>query len=92
MDENNNVLRTNADYVITKAVSVEGGEVVLGELKTPHGEQYVTWRCDQGKYYYWGHYFANPHEAEKDMYQRAISIIESKHPELARKSTERSER
>lgn len=77
-------LRKNEGYTIIKAVTVEDTEIVLGKMETHFNTMYVTWRCDGGSYYYWGHYFTDPHAAERDMYQRAVEVIEINHPDLVK--------
>lgn len=67
--------RINAGYVITSAVSVGNTEFVLGvHSKAP--EQFVTWECQHGTDYIWGHYTDNLLSATKDLCARVMSEIE----------------
>lgn len=50
--------------------------------------RFVTWACDNGDYYYWGHYLTSREDAERDLIKRASerirflnSIREEKQPE-----------
>lgn len=74
--------RVNEGYAIIKAIPVEDTEVVLGKMETRLNTMYVTWRCDGGHNYYWGHYFTDPHAAERDLYLRVADVIERYHPDL----------
>ena len=63
-------LRVNASYVITSSVHVGESEFVLGVNKHAPS-QFVTWKCADGTDYYWGHYFSDLFDAEKDLIARA---------------------
>ena len=68
-------MRINAGYVITSSVHIGESEFVLGvSMKAP--SQFVTWKCSDGKDYYWGHYFTDQFAAEKDLVARAQEEIQ----------------
>ena len=67
-------IRINAEYVITDSIHIGEAELVLGvNMKAPG--QFVTWKCSDGKDYYWGHYFCDQFAAEKDLIARAQEEI-----------------
>lgn len=67
--------RENAGYVITDSCHVGDSEFVLGvHLTAP--QQFVTWKCTDRKDYYWGHYFSNLFDAQKDFIARAQEEIQ----------------
>ena len=67
--------RENAGYVITDSCHVGDREFVLGvHLTAP--QQFVTWKCTDRKEYYWGHYFSNLFDAQKDFIARAQEEIQ----------------
>ncbi len=67
--------RVNAGYVITSAVSVGNMEFVLGvHSKAP--KQFVTWECQHGTDYIWGHYTDSLLKAVKDLCGRVMAEIE----------------
>lgn len=68
-------LRINAGYIITSSVHIGESEFVLG-VNTKAPGQFVTWKCSDGKDYYWGHYFSDQFAAEKDLVARAQEEIE----------------
>ena len=47
--------RINVGYVITDSVHIGETEFVIGQSENDPA-RYVTWACDNGDYYYWGHY------------------------------------
>ena len=62
--------RTNCGYTIIQSIVSGDIEIVLGHNpKAPN--PYVTWKCKNGDYYYWGHYFNDRHAAECDLLFRA---------------------
>ena len=68
-------IRINQGYIITSSIHVGEAEYVLGvNAKAPN--QFVTWKCSDGKDYYWGHYFSDQFAAEKDLVARAQEEIE----------------
>lgn len=68
-------IRINAGYVITDSIHIGEAELVLGvNMKAPG--QFVTWKCSDGKDYYWGHYFCDQFAAEKDLVARAQEEIQ----------------
>lgn len=67
-------IRINQGYLITSSIHVGAAEYVLGvNAKAPN--QFVTWKCSNGKDYDWGHYFSNQFAAEKDLVARAQEEI-----------------
>lgn len=48
-------LRMNEGYIITDSIHVGEYEFVLG-VSQHIPNDFVTWRCNGGDYYYWGHY------------------------------------
>lgn len=68
-------IRSNQGYIIISSIHVGAAEYVLGvNVKAP--SQYVTWKCSDGRDYYWGHYFSDQFAAEKDLVARAQEEIE----------------
>ena len=51
-------LRINEGYIITDSIHIDEHEFVLG-VNQHSAQSFVTWRCDGGDYYYWGHYFSD---------------------------------
>ena len=66
-------LRTNAGYIIISSVIIGESEFVLGV--NHESGQFVTWKCSNGNYYYWGHYFTDEFAAQKDLIERAQKEI-----------------
>ena len=67
-------IRINQGYIITSSIHVGEAEYVLGvNAKAPN--QFVTWKCSNGKDYDWGHYFSDQFAAEKDLVARAQEEI-----------------
>ena len=62
--------RTNTGYTITDSITIGEMEFVLGKLDG-NIPMFVTWACNGGDYYYWGHYFSDLHDAKKDLLSRA---------------------
>jgi hypothetical protein len=72
VDMKNFPLRTNEGYTIIWAIRLnDTTEVVLGILKNERYTMYVTWECQNGDHYYWGHYFNDPEKAVSDLLSRA---------------------
>ena len=74
-------MRTNAGYEIIAAEAYwtyqngKKSEVVLGKMRTAHGDQFVTWECTvtpAAADYYWGHYFDNRMDAFADYHKRLL--------------------
>ena len=82
--------RINAGYTITDSIHIGTSEFVLGVNKS-EPQMYVTWKCDNGSYYYWGHYTEDRREAERDLLARAQQELERQEHRAARsrKETER---
>ena len=68
-------IRKNAGYTIINSISVGNAELVLGQ-KDSSPSTFVTWQCKNVTDFFWGHYFADRLDAEKDLYKRAIDGIE----------------
>lgn len=66
--------RTNVGYVITDSVHIGETEFALGQNQNDPA-QFVTWACDNGDYYYWGHYLTSREDAERDLVKRASERI-----------------
>lgn len=63
--------RKNAGYIITNAITIGESEIVLGvHEKLP--DRFVTWECANGNNYFWGHYFSNLINAQKDFCKRGL--------------------
>lgn len=67
-------MRKNANYTILKATQIGETEIVLGFCPTA-AAQYVTWRCDNGNNYYWGHYCQTYETALQDYRERIAELI-----------------
>lgn len=78
--------RINEGYVITDSIHIGNAEFVMGENETKYGTMYVTWKCSNGTDYYWGHYFQDQFDAQKDFVARAQEEI--RYLELKKQSLE----
>lgn len=67
-------LRINEGYIITDSIHVGEYEFVLG-VHQRIANDFVTWRCSDGDYYYWGHYHTDLFSAEKDLVERAADKV-----------------
>ena len=84
--------RSNCGYTIVQSLTIGDCEFVLGhnpEAPNP----YVTWKCSNGDYYFWGHYSNDRMAADRDLLTRAVQEldrqeqrmgIQSKHKEKER--------
>ena len=66
--------RINAGYEIISSLAVCGTEFVLGKNDSAP-ECYVTWECNDGSNYFWGHYFSDFDSAYKDLHRRTEQKI-----------------
>ena len=57
-------LRINEGYVITDSIHIGDFEFVLGVSQHIKND-FVTWRCNNGNYYYWGHYHTDLFSARR---------------------------
>ena len=67
--------RIKAGYTITDSIQIGETEFVLGR-RGGSFPMYVTWACKGGENYYWGHYFGDLLEAQKDLLARAGEELE----------------
>ena len=67
--------RVKAGYTITDSIQIGETEFVLGK-RGGSFPMYVTWACKGGDNYYWGHYFGDLLEAQKDLLSRAGEELE----------------
>lgn len=61
--------RKNGEYTIIQSIMIGNAEFVIGhnpKASTP----YVTWECNNGNNYFWGHYIMDRHNAERDLLER----------------------
>ena len=65
-------MRENCNYIITYAYRLnEEEEIVLGKNQSSAGTEFVTWMCNnQGRNYFWGHYFDKEIDALEDLIER----------------------
>lgn len=85
-------IRSNQGYIITSSVHVGEAEFVLGVSEKALG-QYVTWKCSDGKDYYWGHYFTDLLAATKDLITRTqeeIEFLEQRSGQIEKQKTTKS--
>lgn len=61
--------RKNAGYIITNQITIGESEIVLGVHET-QPNMFVTWECKDKTDYFWGYYFTNLLEAQKDFCER----------------------
>ena len=66
--------RKNAGYIITNAITIGDSEIVLGVHETKPNE-FVTWECSGKDNYYWGNYFTNQLNAQKDFLERGLKKV-----------------
>ena len=67
--------RSNCGYTIVQSLTIGDCEFVLGhnpEAPNP----YVTWKCSNGDYYFWGHYSSDRMAADRDLLTRAGQELE----------------
>ena len=67
--------RSNCGYTIVQSLTIGDCEFVLGhnpEAPNP----YVTWKCSNGDYYFWGHYSNDRMAADRDLLTRAVQELE----------------
>ncbi len=67
--------RSNCGYSIVQTLTIGDSEFVLGhnpEAPNP----YVTWKCSNGDYYFWGHYSNDRMAADRDLLTRAGQELE----------------
>lgn len=57
--------RTNAGYIITNSITIGDIEIVLG-IHSKYPNKFVTWECKNKNDFYWGHYYNNLCQAQKD--------------------------
>ena len=67
-------LRINEGYIITDSIHIGEYEFVLG-VSQHIANDFVTWRCNNGSYYYWGHYHTDLFSAQKDLVERAADKV-----------------
>jgi hypothetical protein len=67
-------LRMNEGYIITDSIHIGEYEFVLGVSQYIDND-FVTWRCNDGNYYYWGHYHNDLFSAQKDLVERAADKV-----------------
>lgn len=67
-------LRINEGYIITDSIHIGEYEFVLG-VSQHIANDFVTWRCNNGNYYYWGHYHTDLFSAQKDLVKRAAEKV-----------------
>ena len=79
----------NAGYEIITAETYfsadgEDSRIVLGEMETARGTQYVTWESEtrtgqngvSNTVYFWGHYFNDRHASFADYHRRLLEKYE----------------
>ena len=67
--------RVNEGYTVTDSIRIGETEFVLGR-RGGSFPMYVTWACKGRDNYYWGHYFGDLLEAQKDLLTRAGEELE----------------
>lgn len=67
-------MRINEGYIITDSIHIGEYEFVLG-VSQHIANDFVTWRCNNGNYYYWGHYHTDLFSAQKDLVERAAEKV-----------------
>lgn len=68
-------MRINAGYIITDSIHIGDVEFVLG-VSNEAPSMFVTWACQGGSNYYWGHYTSDLTAATKDLLERARCELE----------------
>ena len=73
--------RRNVEYTIINTIrTAPNTEVVLGEYLNDDQNMWVTWICQNGKDYFWGHYFTDEKSATIDFLERALNEIKRMDP------------
>ena len=57
------IQRINSGYLIINQIKVGEIEIVMGAHQK---SGFVTWKCKNGDYYYWGNYHTSLMSAQKD--------------------------
>ncbi len=66
--------RTNEGFLILDSIHAGSSEFVLG-INMHVADSFVTWKCDKGTNYYWGHYHSDLLTAQKDLAERALAEL-----------------
>ena len=80
-------VRSNAGFQIVDSIFIGESEFVLGVNKA-NPTMFVTWKCDGGDYYYWGHYNTDMLAAKKDLLKRASEELEIIEQQMGRTKPE----
>ena len=67
-------VRMNQGYMILDSIHAGSSEFVLG-VNIHVADNFVTWKCDRGDNYYWGHYHSDLLSAQKDLAERALEEL-----------------
>lgn len=67
--------RKNASYTIVQSIMIGDAEFVIGHNPVAPAP-YVTWECKDGNNYFWGHYMAERHQADRDLLERAKAELD----------------
>lgn len=67
--------RSNCGYTIVQSLTIGDSEFVL-EHNPEAPNPYVTWKCSNGDYYFWGHYSNDRMAADRDLLTRAGQELE----------------
>ena len=62
-------MEQNQGYVIFQSERIGKKRIVMG-FNENAPSPYVTWKHDEDKGYYWGHYFGNKRRAMRDFRER----------------------
>lgn len=72
----------NAGYEIIEKLTVGENHFVLGKSDGAYGTKYATWcsRTEDPTNFFWGHYLENYHDAQEDLYARALEQAQMNNP------------
>lgn len=86
--------RINEGFLIVDSIHAGSSEFVLG-VNIHVADSFVTWKCDKGTNYYWGHYHSDLLDAQKDLAERALAelfVLRDQELPLPRRSDKHPER
>lgn len=68
----------NQGYVITDRIQVDPDNAFVLGFNPKAPQPFVTWKCGQNDYYYYGHYFNDQDKAIRDLCARVIEELDDK--------------
>lgn len=66
----------NQGYVITDRIQVDPNHAFVLGFNPKAPQPFVTWKCGQNDYYYYGHYFNDQDKAIRDLCTRVMEALD----------------